>query len=540
MVLVKTNDGVLEGEIIDNEYGGTYCSFKGIPYAAPPVGDLRFKEPQPPKPWNGVRPAKEFGPISLQFNWLVSETPIGSEDCLYLNVYTPDIKSQNPLPVMFWIHGGGFMWGSGNDDFYSPEFLVRHGVILVTINYRLEGLGFLCLDTEDIPGNAGMKDQVAALRWVKNNISNFGGDPDNITIFGESAGSASVSFHLISPMTKGLFKRAIMQSGTTLCNWAQPFEPRERALVLARQLGCYSEDDKELYEFFKSQPPENFVKLKLPVLTNHKSYDLAFGIVDEKQFGNNDRFFYGDIIEVLKNNVHEGIDIIIGYTQDEGLMAFASPDMNIESLTTTANNYLEFFTPSPIKYNCPIKQQLRAGKIFKEFYYREKITSKNIGLLLKYANWDMFNYAIALKRDILAKNKKNVYAYKFCCRSERNVMANLLSVSRIVGDGDYVSHADDLLYLFDSKIVKSMNPKLEIDSETFKLIDTVTKLWTNFAKYGNPTPDKSLGEIWEPYTVERQKSLTIAKELCYENDPDQEEYTFWKNTFKEFLPEWTA
>ena len=125
-------------------------------------------------------------------------------------MYSPEIKPASPLPVMVFIHGGGFKTGSGNDDEYGPDFLVSHGVILVTLNYRLEALGFLCLDTEDVPGNAGLKDQAAALRWVQNNIKNFGGDPNNVTLFGESAGSSSTSLHVISPMSKGLFKRAIL------------------------------------------------------------------------------------------------------------------------------------------------------------------------------------------------------------------------------------------------------------------------------------------------------------------------------------------
>lgn len=191
--------------------------------------------------------------------------PHCSEDCLFLNVYTPDLKPRDPLPVMFYIHGGGFYSGCGNDDMYAPEFLVRKGVILVTINYRLEVLGFLCLDTEEVPGNAGMKDQVAALKWVNKNIANFGGDPSNVTIFGESAGAASVSCHLVSPMSKGLFKRAICQSGATTCWWAKVFEPRKKALVLARQLGYNSENDGDLYEFFKSQPVEALVGVKLPL-----------------------------------------------------------------------------------------------------------------------------------------------------------------------------------------------------------------------------------------------------------------------------------
>ncbi|KAJ0183512.1 hypothetical protein K1T71_001488 [Dendrolimus kikuchii] len=541
MVKVRISDGLLQGELIENEYGGSYYSFKGIPYAAPPLGDLRFKAPQPPKPWEGVRSATEFGPVCYQIYPLVSDIPFGSEDCLYLNIYTPDLKPPKPLPVMVWIHGGAFMWGSGNDDFYGPDFLVRQGVIIVTINYRLEALGFLSLDTEDIPGNAGMKDQVAALKWVKNNINNFGGDQDNITIFGESAGGASVSYHLISPMTKGLFKKAIIQSGAVSCTWAQAFEPREKALKLAKQLGCDSENDKELYEFFKCQPLENLINLKLPITSNTKCFELHFTVVDEKQFGDSERFFYGDVIEALRNNVHEGVDVIIGYTKDEGLMALFGPDNNLENFSNSANSLLEFFTPSLMKIHSPIKQQLRAGRKIKEFYFKkDKVTPNNSMTLINFLNWDMFDYGITLQREILAKSNRKVYVYKFCSKTERNVIPGLLGISQLVGDKDFVCHADDIFYLFDSKLVKSMLPKLEATSETFKIIERVTKLWTNFAKYGNPTPDNSLGAIWSPHTSVNEDYLTIGNELVAGNHLDQEEYALWSSVFEEFLPQWTA
>lgn len=138
-----------------------------------------------------------------------------SEDCLYLNIHTPQISTPNlKLPVMAYIHGGGFTYGSGNVESVGPDFLVPRGVILVTINYRLGALGFLSLQTPECPGNNGLKDQNLALRWIQKNISAFGGNPDNVTLFGESAGSVSVHYHLLSKLSRGLFHRAITQSGT--------------------------------------------------------------------------------------------------------------------------------------------------------------------------------------------------------------------------------------------------------------------------------------------------------------------------------------
>lgn len=399
-----------------------------------------------------------------------------SEDCLYLNVYTPDTKPKQLLPVMVWIHGGGFVWGSGNDDVYGPQFLIRHGVVLVTFNYRLEALGFLCLDTADVPGNAGMKDQVAVLRWVKKNIGNFGGDPDNVTIFGESAGAASVGYHLISPMTKGLFRRAITQSGSATCWWSQYFEPRDKALLLARQLGCFSEDDTELYEFFKKQPAESLIKLNLQLYKAQKSYEIHFGVADEKDFGQ-ERFFYGDVTDAFRNGVHEGVEVMAGYTKDEGLMAIVIGN-SLEQMITEAKSYPEFFVPQCINLHCVLADKLKASRKMRKFYVTN---GNNISedAVMKFLSTDMFVYDIMLSAKFCSKKNK-VYFYKFSCLSERNFMGHCFGLTEVIKNKQVVCHTDDLPYLFPIKSVKGKVIKPEI----MQLIDQVTALWTNFAKYG--------------------------------------------------------
>lgn len=403
-----------------------------------------------------------------------------SEDCLYLNVYSPDIKPTSPIPVMVWIHGGGFIWGSGNDDLYGPEYLVKHEVVLVTFNYRLEALGFLCLDTPDIPGNAGMKDQVAALRWIKKNISNFGGDSKNITIFGESAGAGSVAYHLISPMSRGLFKRAICQSGAATCFWSRAFEPRERALLLARQLGFLSEDDQELYDFFKTLPVESLVNLKLPITMSQKSHDrIHFTVVDEKDFGN-ERFFYGDIVDAVKTGTHKGVDIMTGYTQHEGLMALAISDA-VEEIITSAKCYRDFFTPKHIQTHCPMVDHFKAARVIRKFYFKdEDISTDHLDQLIRFLGTDMFTHGVMLSGKLYSKSN-TVYFYKFSCISERNCFSSFFGVGHLNKYKSMVCHADDLAYLFPIKV---LTEKVHKNSKTFKLINSVTTLWTNFAKYG--------------------------------------------------------
>jgi para-nitrobenzyl esterase len=193
-------------------------SFKGIPFAAPPVGALRWKAPQPVQPWSGVKQADRFGPGCVQAASPYTQVPSMSEDCLYLNVWTPAKAASDRLPVMVWIYGGAFTGGAASMAAYDGTRLAEKGVVIVTINYRLGPFGFLAhpqltKESGKGAGNYGLQDQIAALRWVKDNIARFGGDPSRVTIFGESAGGISVSMLTVSPYAKGLFQRAISESG---------------------------------------------------------------------------------------------------------------------------------------------------------------------------------------------------------------------------------------------------------------------------------------------------------------------------------------
>jgi para-nitrobenzyl esterase len=215
---VRVESGDVQGVVDDG-----VASFKGIPFAAPPVGELRWRPPQPAVKWAGVRAASDYGADCMQGRFGPPAglgAPAPSEDCLFLNVWRPaTVPSTAKLPVMFWIHGGGFVFGSGSSPFESGAQLAKRGVVLVSINYRVGRFGFfafpaLSRERPDEPkGNYAYMDQIAALQWVKRNIGAFGGDPDNVTIFGFSAGGVSVHSLLASPMARGLFHKAIVQSG---------------------------------------------------------------------------------------------------------------------------------------------------------------------------------------------------------------------------------------------------------------------------------------------------------------------------------------
>jgi para-nitrobenzyl esterase len=248
---------------------GTVRHFLGIPYAAPPVGDLRWRAPQPPDQWTGTREALQTGdqcPQSLSYSG-----PSNTEDCLYLNVWSP--SGAHDLPVMVWLHGGAFIFGSGGDKYYAGDHLAEKGVVVVTINYRLGAFGFMALpqlDTEDqaypTSGNYGLEDQRAALEWVQRNIAAFGGDPAKVTLFGESAGGFSTCVQYFSSRTTELFRAAIVESG--LCGASILENTHQTALdqgtALATQLGCTSGDILGCMRAVDAQALLDATKLPMP------------------------------------------------------------------------------------------------------------------------------------------------------------------------------------------------------------------------------------------------------------------------------------
>ena len=239
--LVRTVNGVVKGIVNSNNR-----QFLGIPYAAPPVGNLRWQAPQPPASWSGIRDATHFSNICIQvgspLTGVTQKGVVGSEDCLYLNVYTP-YPVRGLLPVMVWIHGGGFVGGAAS--LYDPSIIAERGkTIVVTINYRLGVFGYLALpglsaeNASGTSGNYGLQDQQAALQWVRANIAQFGGNPFRVSIFGESAGGASVCDQIASPYAAGLFQRAITESGPCAARAQTLATSKANGTAFANSLGC--------------------------------------------------------------------------------------------------------------------------------------------------------------------------------------------------------------------------------------------------------------------------------------------------------------
>ncbi|XP_067388041.1 cholinesterase-like isoform X2 [Emydura macquarii macquarii] len=282
--VVHTSSGPLRGKYL-LAGSSTVTAFLGIPYAKPPVRSLRFKKPVPHKPWRRIREATSYGNSCPQqvFSgypgsamWQPA-TPL-SEDCLFLNVWVPQPQPRTPVPVLVWIHGGGFFLGTASLDIYDGRFLTAtENVIVASMNYRLGALGFLSLPPA-APGNAGLWDQRLALGWLKKNAAAFGGDPARITLFGQSAGGASVTFHLLSPGSRRLFARAALQSGVANAPWAwlSPKEARERARALGRLMGCAKGSDSAVVDCLKRKDSKEFVRHDFAITRNKALVDFPF------------------------------------------------------------------------------------------------------------------------------------------------------------------------------------------------------------------------------------------------------------------------
>ena len=280
--VLTVEGGQIEG-VVNAEGVAVY---KGIPYAAPPVGDLRWKQPQPVQPWQGVRKCDKFGAASLQggqeegsFYWkefYQDGNPEMSEDCLYLNVWTPAAGKDSRLPVMFWIHGGAFQNGFGHEIEFDGDAFAKKGVVLVTINYRLGMCGFLAhplLTAENGgkgSGNYGLFDQLAALKWVKKNIAAFGGDPDNVTVFGQSAGAGSVQSLISSPLTKGYIQRAIIQSGGGL---GGIISTKSLADVAATGKAMWDASGMTTLEQMRACPADRFQEIMMNYMKQQKTFN---------------------------------------------------------------------------------------------------------------------------------------------------------------------------------------------------------------------------------------------------------------------------
>ncbi|XP_035737129.1 esterase E4-like isoform X2 [Vespa mandarinia] len=486
--------GVIKYNVCSNN--DNYLAFRGIPYAKPPIGELRFQDPLPAEGWNGIRDGSKFGNISIQLT--TSGKVIGSDDCLYLNVYkSKRIEMFAKLPVMVWIHCGGFYLGSGNDAMCSPDYIIRKDIILVTFNYRLGVLGFLNLEHEVAPGNQGLKDQVMALRWVRDNIEVFGGDPQNVTIFGGSAGAASVHYLTISPLAEGLFHKAIAQSGTAINSWAYTSdEPRRYGYQLSSMLGFESCDPEAVVDFLRKVDVKKLVKYQSYVIPEDKltMFSPFLPGVDYKSKNP----FLAQPPEVAMQ-LGTKVPFMLGFNGMEG-----SFFMGVHKISSTIFERIRQLKATFKDLISPyLAKKLQDKNItindFERLYFGEKLFSADLSKNVMHFLGDVLflHHIFELARTLQKINKYPVYLYKFSYDSTNATFMKTAMCIQIPGP----THGDELFYMFYGKFQEYLSLKPHSPgTKDYKIMEYFTQLWTDFAKTGNPTPTTTelIPVLWEP------------------------------------------
>ncbi len=476
--IVHTENGTVRGiEAADPRI----TAFKGIPFAEPPVGELRFREPQPCSSWEGIRDCYRFAPISMQWTpgggdglydreWHVDPEIAMGEDCLYLNVWTPAKKEDEKLPVLVWYFGGGLQCGYPAEMEFDGERLARRGIIVVTVNYRVNVFGFLShpeltAAQPEAPANFGHLDQREGLKWVIRNIQSFGGDPKNITIAGQSAGGGSVMSHLTSPGSEGLFQRAIVESGIIQNPYNNSVNPFVRTLSDAEKQG------ERLFEF-----------LGISTLAQARAMDAkelfskfcSFGemmgtVIDHK-------FSFGDSFSRFMNNQRAMVPVLAGNTVDE-------------------------FTNS-IHADSEADLRKKAAALFpgheEEFMAIPGVADRDIN-----GNCAQINgIEYAFKGMSLMNESRNapVNFYSYCFDAEIPGWDN---------PGNF--HSVDLWFFFET-LAKCWRP---FTGKHYDLARQMANYWTNFVKTGDPNgtdADGSKLPEWVPYTKETPYRMNLSTE----------------------------
>ena len=435
-----------------SDYNAIFASFQGIQYAQAPIGNLRFKSPLPYQETNGEHDvSKKIDILCTQFGQMtgsISREAVVQEDCLLLNIYAPELAIDGlPLPVLVWIHGGALTLGSGRMDEYGPHyFMDTENVIVVTINYRLGPLGFLSMGTEDVPGNAGFRDQSVALKWVNDNIANFGGDPQMIAIAGESAGSLSVALHLVSPMSQGLFQRAILQSGTGLSpNWEPntPEQALKQADQVSKAVGCDEEED--ILSCLQSRDVDEFLSMEL-------EWASPWHGVPDNDFTSNP-FLPGKVEELLQSEqFNQDIQVIIGTNSAEGILT-VGPMTNGLTEWDDFRKIIELHGPSFL-FGIPNPSDItdedfeKMNKLIN--YYVGSI--ENINEEHKQGVIDMFTdagFQYGTHQTINRLVEQNVTLYQYLLTYQGEYSASVFFGGTPPGNG--VCHGDDLIYLWVAK-----------------------------------------------------------------------------------------
>ncbi|XP_013395723.1 liver carboxylesterase 1 [Lingula anatina] len=563
-VRVKSKLGEIKGITETLSNGKQVVKYMAVPYAEAPVGDLRFRKPVPKAAWEGVLDATNEGPSCVQMpnptlSQFIENTDI-SEDCLHLNIYVPVSTSKAPKAVMVWFHGGGYASGQGS--MYPCSTLAAHGdVVCVTINYRVDILGFLSTMDEHCVGNFGLWDQHEALKWVKKYISAFGGDPDRVTIFGQSAGASSVMFQLVSKHNVGLFQRGISQSSMTMSNgYSMAQDAQDFAKDVGFAAGCNTTDNSDLSDHkllmdcLREVPEENFPNITMalygPLMTGHVMKILIGPVEDGdfvpfgiKEYFASDQPDKGGFSEI--DQVFSSFDFMVGTTsEDSNLMVWMwaglAESWNISLSDGLPEDKIKMLLEDHLDIYYP-KNQKDSATAINEVYFKSDDRVKNAVALR-----DMFTHMFftihslqscnAHKNALISPNKaqntqRSTYMYEFSHHlSGTSFMEIMAEASMPLDLPDWMegaTHGEELPYLFGfEKYGKALNRSELWTANDQEIADAVMTYWTNFAKTGDPnlgdtTTDVTTSTLprWDQYSPNTKSYLDIDDVVTPKQNP---------------------
>lgn len=535
--VVETADGKIRGILQTTRNGVNYSSFLGVRYGQNPINELRFQPPKAVEPWDDIFDATEEKGYCYQVPF---DSDLETEDCLLLNLYTPVDLASNAsagLPVMFFIHGGGFVEGAGILEVgVGPQFFMEYGVIMIAINYRLGPFGFLSTGDSIIPGNAGMKDQLLALQWVQRNIKYFGGDPEKVTIFGQSAGAASVSYLLLSPLSEGLFRAAILESGSALSPWAYQRDQVEisyrTAGILNSDFNTNNRNSTQLLEYLQSVTGKEI---------DGASKNLTKKIEFPGNFQISKGFYYSPVIEeesetafltkfqyeAFENGSFYRVPVLIGFNAEESLFMLSR---TFHRTLKEYDNNTRYVVPFDMHIGNS-DELLTVGESIKKFYTPDKNFEDNKLAGVQYHSNQDFDKSV-IKQAELQASYVPVYFYEFTYSGK---MGN--NQKHLNGSGA-VRHGEEQNYIFNrwySEDIPDNTDLSKFSEQDINVHYRFMTFFTNFAKYLNPTPqdDETLQYIkWPTVEAENFQYLEIGTNLTIKNGfPKSEMYLFWQDLY---------
>ncbi|TMS37417.1 hypothetical protein L596_004352 [Steinernema carpocapsae] len=519
-IVVKTSFGSLLGKTITVDDGKKFHAFLGIPYGEPPVGELRFQKPIPSEAWEGVKDCTRFGSRAIQADmvWDRFIVPVDkSEDCLHLNVFVPEWDTDIQRPVLIFIHGGGFTIHSTANygDKGICRNLCRHDIIVVTVQYRLGLLGFLSSGDESCPGNLGLWDQTLAVKWVKENIDSFGGNPDNITVFGQSAGAVGADLLSISPHSRDLFGKVILMGGNAECDWA--VVPPESGLKVAESIAKRNgwnydseassvERNRSLIDFLRLLPTQQLeIGLWGCSGFNRKKKGLKFCPVIDGDF------LPKEICKLREEAPKK--TCMIGTAEYEALLfvALGNPQCNLTSI----DKMLAATLPPDDHETITKARQLYLGHV--DLTCKEAVGKSFVTL---FSDLMMNNGTQEYCREMSSAGH-DIYLYSFDYHRE-HAFGFLKYRMPFTG----ATHCYDLRFLFGKGFFSKFSP----DSDDKRMVDIMTSYWTCFAKFGNPNGITDPGQIWQKLTVEdTYRHLSISLRPQFKSDYHYRRAEFWKD-----------